>query len=245
MANLLLLLTTFSFFGPPTVNLGKGMKATLYGSGPPVVFSSGLYGSMPKFLYNDLFRKMGKNVTLVKLDRPFVNAEGLEEVVTALGVDKVGFMAHSSFDANVLTSSFLKSAVLCDPIVFPSFSQFSVASPAVDIECPVLNLRAERSYNVVDSPPIPDFLAPVPVDDSQWQSITLQGVGHADILDDAWADMGSRFFPWLNGPLPPSRPFESWSLSNSKEADIKKIRDDYRSQVATLAIEHLLAEKRD
>ena len=102
-----LLGASLTFLWPPQVDLASGAKATLIGKGPPVVFSTGLFGSMPTFLYGDLFKDLKKNVTIVRINRPFTNSQTLEEVCEALGVNEVGFMSHSSFDSSILTSPYL------------------------------------------------------------------------------------------------------------------------------------------
>ena len=243
--SLTLLTLSLSFFGPPSISTKSGGKATLYGNGPPVVFSSGLYGSMPKFLYNDLFSLMKRNVTLVKLDRPFVTSELLKEVADALGVEKVGFFSHSSFNPNVLTSPVLNSAVLCDPVVMPNigFGTNPFTPPELDITASVLSIRAELSYDEtkIESSGIPEYLEPRPFDDTKWQVISYPGVGHADVLDDMWADMGANFIPWIHGPDPPKQPFLNWSPTSSKDTGVKDIRKKYRTALAAMASNHLLS----
>ena len=242
-------LTATSFFGNPTISIGGGRKATLIGTGPPVIFSTGLFGTMPSFFYSDLFKLIKHNVTLVTLDSGVLNKENVKNVASALGVSEVGFMSHSSFDASVLSSPFIRSAVLCDPIALPSIvgvpfaSSEPFASASVDASYPVLTIRAERAYNAMQiDTPIPEFLEPKPKDEDNWRTETLPGVGHADVLDDAWADVGANLIPWINGPTLPTTDFRSWSLASSKPAALKKIRDAYRKKLATLASEHFLHE---
>ena len=241
-----LCVSSLAFFAR-SIDVGRGRQATLQGTGPPVVFSTGLYGTMPTFLYNDLFSRMTKNVTLVRVDQALVSETALEGVVRALGVDKVGLMAHSSFDVSILASPVLRSVVLCDPVVFPAvampsmFATPELAPPAVELAAPVLNIRAGRSYDPALTP-IPEYLKPQPTDESLWTEVTVPGVGHADVLDDVWADMGPRFIPWMNGPEPPSKPFREWSREDSKASTTRAVRHAYRQQVADLALAHLLAE---
>lgn len=230
----------FSFFAPPRLDVGKGQTATLEGNGPPVVFSPGLFGTMPTFLYRSLFAKMKKNVTLVTLDGlTVVTAESVNRVASALGVEQVGFMSHSSFDVGLLASPRIRSAVLCDPVVLPSlFPTFT--PPNIDTTFPVLALRAERSYEV--DTPIPNFFEPTPTSASAdlWKTECMAGVGHACLLDDTWANMGVQVVPWIQGPVPDSKNFSTWSLHTSRAADVKRIRADYRAKTARLALEHLL-----
>ena len=101
-----------SFLGAPRVNLKSGAKASFRGKGPPVVVSTGLYGSMPTLMYSELIRNLQSNLTVVTVNKPFLTAETLEEVADAIGVDQVGFLSHSSFDAIVLSTAAVKRAVL-------------------------------------------------------------------------------------------------------------------------------------
>ena len=63
-------------------------------------------------------------------------------------------------------------------------------------------------------------------------------VGHADLLDDLWADVGKATIPWMKGATSPSLPFSSWSLKETKKE--KSVRGDYREKVAADVLEHLL-----
>ena len=244
----LIAVATCTFFGNPSIDIGGGRRAHLAGSGPPVVFSTGLFGTMPGFFYSDLFRLMKQNVTLVTLDGRVTSQNDIKRVANALGVSDVGLMTHSSFDASVLGSPYIRSAVLCDPIVVPSMVGIPLASSepfaptSVDASYPVLAIRAERAYDAktVDTV-IPDFLEPRPKDGgANWRVVTIDGVGHADMLDDTWAGIGAKLIPWINGPSAPTAEFRAWSPEMAKPAALKNIRDAYRTRLAALATEHFL-----
>ena len=133
MFTVLLTLPT-AFFGPPKINIGNGKTATLQGNGPPVLFSAGLFGTMPPAIYSELFKKMKKNVTLVTVDgTQMISADLTKRVSNALGVEKIGFFSHSSFDLDILRSEHIHKAVLCDPIVIPSMSAMPLSSLPVRI----------------------------------------------------------------------------------------------------------------
>ena len=237
----LIALSLVSFFHP-TVRLPSGQTMTLLGKGPPVVFNSGLFGSMPRRLYTQLFRQMTNNITLVVPNGPTtVTAELVEETAKALSVETVGLFAHSSLDVNILRLPCLKSAVLCDPVVMPRLNmqpfqnplEMSLQSPSVDIRirCPT----ARGTYDASESSPLPEFLDPDLPKDCTTQ-ITFDHVGHADLLDDPWAELGPRVLPWMTGTTTERTTFEEWTERESS----KDVRTRYRDDVARLACEHLL-----
>ena len=49
-------LASVSAFFNPSVKLSNGRTATLNGRGPPVLFSTGLFGTMPQQFYNELIK---------------------------------------------------------------------------------------------------------------------------------------------------------------------------------------------
>ena len=102
-----------------SVTLKSGGTVSLYGSGPPVVFSSGLFNSMPSWLYTELFDNMKRNVTLVVSPASFLSDKRIDDIADALGAQSVGLFLHSSINPGVLTSKRLSCAVLCDPITLP------------------------------------------------------------------------------------------------------------------------------
>ena len=68
MLNLLTLVSVaFSIFNP-SVKLNSGKQLSLVGSGPPVVFSSGLFGTMPRELYGEFISNLKKNVTILSIN---------------------------------------------------------------------------------------------------------------------------------------------------------------------------------
>ena len=55
---IIICLTCVSAFFNPSIKLSNGKTATLNGQGPPVLFSTGLFGTMPKQFYNQLIKKL-------------------------------------------------------------------------------------------------------------------------------------------------------------------------------------------
>lgn len=232
-------------FFPTRVPLPGGGSVALYGRGPPVVFSSGLFGTMPHWIYSDFLDLLSRNVTIAIAPGPLTGAR-IDEIATALAVDQVGLLAHSSTDRGVLESPRLRASVLCDPVVLPDMTfPMTVASPSVEPFGPVLVLRAERSYAEEgdDAPPIPPYIGPSLPEEST-EVVTLARMAHADLLDDAWAELGAQTIPWMRGTAGPTRPFAEWTYSRRAGggSEVAAARRDYRRDVAARAAAHLLGD---
>ncbi len=197
------------------------------------MFSSGLFGLMPRRLYTDLFSELMPHVTLVVLNdlRP-VTRDIVEEVAETLAVETIAFFSHSALDGSVLSSPVLHGAVLCDPVILPS--------PILPFGGPVVRplvLRAGRAYE--GSGGMPDFLFPK----VESTMVTFEDMGHADVLDDRWASLGSTVIPWMKGPVRTRSDFRSWPEQN--QTSLEDSRRTYRSQLAQRAIDHLLDQDED
>jgi hypothetical protein len=250
MTPLLLLLPTAAAFLAPTVKLpDSGQTLSLHGSGPPVVFSSGLFGLMPRRLYTKLFALLGDHVTLAVLDDAApVTATVVEGAADALGAEQVGFLAHSSFDAAILASKRVRRSVLCDPVVLPELDLRSgLTSPRVTARGDVLQLRAGHAYDGAGGQaPIPEFLSPTLASTAVATRVTLPEMGHADLLDDPWAELGPRVLPWMRGASAPAVPFGEWTFQRGRGRDeVREARAAYRARVAELARAHLLDDVAD
>ena len=189
------------------------------------MFSSGLFGLMPRQLYTDLFRILKENVTLVVLeDVAPVNAKTFDCAADALAVDKLGFLSHSSFDKEILASDRVKAAVLCDPVVVPQWSTFwgGFKGPTnVENDVPMRILKASRAYGFNG---IPDFIG-IEADSVR----VFDNCGHADILDDTWADLGPRLIPWMRPIAQKIRNFETWENAKNQPVEMRK---QYRQEIA-------------
>ena len=193
---------------------------------------------MPRRLYTSLFSQLTKDVTLVvPEDVAPVTAGTVDAVADALAVDKIALLSHSSLDSNILDSPRIKAAVLCDPVVLPNLDwmQGGFVPPTSSPPYPVRVLRAELAY-AEETPGIPDMISPS--FDVDVSVRTFTGVGHADILDDTWAKLGSDVIPWMKGAVPPPAPFATWSMdARSKTSQLRK---QYRAEVAADVLTHLL-----
>ena len=243
MASILLaLLPSIALFST-TIPLRSGGSVSLHGRGPPVLFSTGLFGTMPHWIYSEFFRQMTPNVTLVVLNGPSpLTGDRVDEISNAIAVDQIGFFAHSSTDRLALDSPRVGRVVLCDPVIVPQLSlTFRMTSTEVSNPVPFLVLRAGQSYATSGGPrPIPDFLGPRLPSEST-NTVTFEGMGHADLLDDLWADLGASAIPWMRGPVSPVRPFREWTPSpRGPQNELSRARRAYRAEVAERAVAHFL-----
>ena len=243
----LLLLLLFATASPAYVlRLPSGKTVSAKGKGPPVAFSTGLYNTMPSFLYGRLLSELRKNLTVVTLDASWTPPL-LDEACSRLGVARVGLMTHSSFDARLLESPRLQAAVVCDPVSLPRLGGEALLSPSlVHASCPVLDLRAGEVYEE-EGTGIPSYLSPLLADEEAYSRVVLDGFGHADLLDDVYAEAGTRALPWMRGVRARRRdevPFSEWFPASSGSPPSSppskaQARDAYRKEVAALAVRHL------
>ena len=228
---LLLSAATPAFLGrlfPPTVKMADGRRLTLHGTGPPVLWSGALFGTVPHHVYSDLFARLEKNLTLVVPEGPLpVSAGVVERAADALAVAQVGFFGHSAFDGRVLESRRVHRAVLCDPILLPSL--WTPPSPGGAC-CPTRVMRSELGAG----------LAPAQLAESTER--VHARVGHLDVLDDAWAELGARTVPWVRGVQADTVAFEKWSRDSSRLLSASAVRRSYRDEVAVDAAAFFAAE---
>lgn len=225
-----------------------GKTATLLGSqGPPVLFSPGLFGTMPRQIYTDFLRALARNVTVVVVDgADAVTAPVVDDVARTLAVDRVAFVSHSSFDARILLSDRVGAAVLCDPVVLPSYDWAGGWVPP-ETSRVVKILRAGLAYDGTRATPIPDFLSPGVAPESPTR--VFDGVGHADLLDDRWAEAGARALPFMKGMAADPDPvrFEDWSRGASSSRPsaaegVRARRRAYRDEVAAEVLRWVAAD---
>jgi len=236
---LLFLTSVLSTFLAPTVHTHDGQRLTLHGNGPPVLFSSGLFGVMPRRIYTDFIARLSKHLTIVvPTSATLVTATTVDDVADALAVERVGLLTHSSFDAAILASMRVEAAVLCDPVVFPALGvlQGGFVPPLCDPNFAVRVLRAERAYDPA-TPGIPPLISPRFVAGADVTYRTFDDVGHADLLDDTWADVGRRTIPWMKGLRPRNTTYDAWTFDGRHQA--AHLRDAYRAQMADDVIAHL------
>ena len=63
------------------------------GTGPPVLFTSGLYNVMPSWAYSSLLKQLERNMTLFRYDSGRVlGAEDVEVISDAIGANEIGLV---------------------------------------------------------------------------------------------------------------------------------------------------------
>ena len=216
----------YAFFNP-SIKLESGRYISIAGTGPPIFFSPGLFGTMPSNLYSNLINIIKKNNTIITLnDNNPVKKTDITNIVNSLNVDSISYFSHSSFFPEVLESNYINSAILIDPICLPKLDITGINNPSIYVEYPIYIIRAEKLYNTDVS--IPDWQEPEIIGNIIDE--TFPNVGHPDILDDTWANLAKRFGFWEttdNNIIS----FKKWKYNNNNN-DIKIIRQNYRKFVS-------------
>ena len=217
---------SLSFFDP-SVRLESGRSVKILGKGPPVVFATGLYGTVPYQFYNTIINDCKKELSIIVFDdiSP-VTKKDVEEVADAIGSQKVGFLSHSSLDLDILTSERLQKAMLHDPITIPQLSLFGLENNEVETSLDVTIVNAE---NLLEGKiPLPEFN--VPSIQGNCNYIIDSDVGHSDLLDPFWANT-ARNFPLWNSNINRASylNYEDWKFSKNKKEDTTK---DYYKNVS-------------
>lgn len=223
-----------AFFNP-TIKLSSGKTATVYGNGPPVLFSTGLYGTIPPFLYSNIINKLKKKLTIITINslQPLTPHDVIDLTET-INVDSVSFLSHSSFNPKILELDKINNAVLVDPIVVPSlnftsfFNKFGLNYfdnyNNINIEYPIIIIKSEKLYKSKFDLP-------------SWQELNINGdleniiyddVGHPDILDDNWAEFAKNTNFWGTATGKTMK-FKEWKYNNQNT--LPKIREKYRQFV--------------
>ena len=227
-----LLIFTISFLNP-SVRLQSGRNVELSGTGPPMVFSSGLFGTMPTFLYSNFLNNFKKNLTVVTFkDVNPINSNDIDDLTRALSVESISYLSHSSFNADILENTNLNSIVVMDPICIPELSPFGMARKEINLGCPLLEIKAGKLYN--SEPKLPNWQMPEFI--GNVTEIIYDNVGHPDILNDNWANFAkvNGFWDTTDGD---TQTFESWKLNTNS---IKKVRKEYRENISKEIINFIL-----
>lgn len=211
----------------PSVKTASGKKLNIIGQGPPTLFSPGLFGTMPRFFYNNYIDALKKNLTIVTLDgfNP-VNENTIDEVCDALNVDKINYLSHSSFFPEVLDNKRIQSAVLLDPINLPWISFDGFSNSIINLKYPTLIIKAGKLYE--GSKTLPEWQNPE--FKGEFNEEIYNNVGHPDILDNVWANIAKQIGIWemTEGP---KMSINEWKF-NSNNNFIVKMRKEYRKYVA-------------
>ena len=231
---LLLTLTCVNAFFNPSVKLSNGKSAILQGNGPPVLFSTGIFGTVPQQFYNQFIKSLKHNVTVVTIDGLLpIAPSDINDLADSLKVDSLAYVGHSSFEPTLLETNRINNAVLIDPIVIPEINMNTIFTNGIDnidprsvsVSYPVIIIKSEKLYKSKLNLPT-------------WQELTINGnvkseiyngVGHPDILDDTWANIAKSTNLWgtAQGEIVN---FRQWKYDNTNT--IPSIRKEYRDYVA-------------
>jgi hypothetical protein len=147
----------------------------------PVVFSSGLYSTMPSAVYSDLLasvRSQGASV----IDAPtMLTKRGFEDICDEHDVDRLPLITHSSFDARILDSRRIERALLLDPVALPSLGVSGIVAPTISPRAPTCAIYSKLYGSFVKPAFRPNLQGA--------DEIQLQFGGHSDLLDGMW--------PWV------------------------------------------------
>ena len=226
----------FIYIFSPSINLNSGKTASLLGTGPPLLFSPGLFGIMPGFIYNELLSNLKNNFTIVTMNslNP-LSPNDIKDISDSLSVESIGLLGHSSFNPKILETSYINKAVLLDPICLPDVNMYSFNSKEINIDYPILIIKSDKLYN--NNPSIPDWQNPI--FKNEVEEIVYENVGHPDILDDRWANLAKSngFWETTNGD---KQNFLEWKFDKNS---ISKIRKEYRDYVANECKNFILKEQ--
>lgn len=223
---LLLSFNVNASFLNPTIKTASNKKLNIIGQGPPFLFSTGLFGTMPSLFYSDFINLIKKNISVVTIDgfSP-INEETIDEVCEALRVDKIGYLGHSSFFPEVLNNKNIENAILIDPINLPWINFQGFSNSIINVKYPILVIRAGKLYNGSKTLPEwqdPDFRCVI-------EDITYEDVGHPDILDNFWANIAKNIGLWEMAETE-KMDFKNWKFNVNSE--IPKKRKNYRKFIA-------------
>tara|TARA_B100000497_G_C7688935_1_gene418271 strand:+ start:2169 stop:2882 length:714 start_codon:yes stop_codon:yes gene_type:complete len=215
-----------SAFFAPSIKTSSGQKLSVVGQGPPFLFSTGLFGTMPSVFYSEFINYLKKNITVVSIDGfSTINENTIDEVCNALNVDKIGYIGHSSFFPEVLDNPNIEKAVLLDPINLPWLSFDGLSNSIIDLDYPVYIIKSGKLYSGSKTLPEwqdPDFK-------SDFETLVYDDVGHPDILDNTWANIARTIGIWEMAEG------EKMNYSNWKfniKTEVPKIRKTYRKNIA-------------
>ena len=179
------LLTTC--FKTQQIKLNSGKVHKMKGSGPPVIFSTGFYGSMPSLLYDTLLNEVAKDFTVIyPRTAEILTKDVFEDISEAINVDKVGFISHSALDYNILKSDRLHSAILIDPVTVPEFyfSEELLTDRTIETDVDILQIKTDLSQDTKIKF-IPDGFN---LNVKNKYIKHYPDSGHCDLMNDMWAE---------------------------------------------------------
>lgn len=211
---------TLGFLAQKNIHLADNSVHKLVGNGPPIILSSGLYGTMPDFMYSDMINSLKTKYTIILPNSKPITHMTVEEICTSLKVETVGFLSHSSLDPYILESKCLQKAVCIDPVSLPSISFPQIHSFNIESASDTLVIKTKQSQEA-DIPFIPTGFELFITNAFE---ITYEDIGHADVLDDFWAQIADNIGIRGLKEEDDKQSFEEWKLKQPRK-NRKKYRD--------------------
>ena len=198
---------------------------------------------MPKYMYTDVIREMvDANLTVaISREMGVLTRRNVEALADAIQVQRIGLFVHSSFDADLLRSDRINSIAMSDPVILPRIQQLwgdseqfeSVSKRPHHPSRPHLRGRCDAHPRLFD--------AELPASSVSVTQYSLCDMGHADLLNDRYADFGRDRIPWITGATSPRLRFADWSRDHitRDQNSVRRRRSEYRRTVAQLVSRHL------
>lgn len=198
-----------------------GIKVTSQGCGPPVLFATGLRNLMPSTGYSQFLNILAQDMKVIHYRQGPLDENIMEYISNYyVGGDKVSYIGHSSLSPSIMQSNLIDRAVLLDPSATPSGFDINLqrwTAQRIRPSCDVLVIDAEYTLQTF----VPDGFNLIVSGASRQTSF---GVGHADILDDFYAETCHQL--GIRGC--------------SFRSNARTIRSRYRKDVADQAIRFLI-----
>lgn len=168
----------------------RGLKSV--GSGPSVLFATGLFNTMPSSSYSCLIEALRGDLTVWSYDAAGpLNARALARIADVAGEDAMGYAGHSSFVPGLLGCDRISRAALLDPATLPGAfdpDASRLIPRRLHVSKPVIVLDAAYTRNARVPFVPPSFVPRIAGADRR----RFARVGHADALDDAAAEACRR-----------------------------------------------------
>lgn len=201
------------------------------GKGPPVLFQTGIYNTLPRFFYSRFLKEMEKSTSIITTRENLNDLSTIDRIADSLGAESIGLITHSGMNPSLLESSRVERSVLIDPISIPDLTLFEgvQASKAIALS-PTCIIRSGWTLDA-----IPESFR-LDVDGAQESS---NEAGPVDILDNIYGgvadNMGLRYIRQTN---PETRSFSNWSATSSTK--VTQTRNDYRHDIVKQCLDFLL-----
>ena len=149
---------------------------------PSIVFSCGLFNTMPSLMYRGVINRVRENVT-IHTPPNALTRRSFEQLCDDLEADKMPLVIHSSFDSSILGSHRLERALLIDPATAPALSVTGLVPMTIQSRAPVHVIKSK----------LYDSFVPVPFRPKVTNAVYTSSPigGHSDFLDPVWTRSAS------------------------------------------------------